>query len=354
MALTTLDPRPALIVVDLQKGIVNVPAVHPVAEIVERSARLADAFRQRGLPVVLVNVTGGAPGRTERSRPPATTRDSDCGSSSSTRLGARPGDHLVTKQRRSAFHDTGLDAYLRGLGVAQVVLAGISTTAGVDSAARSAFDYGYHVVLAIDAMTDTDADAHANSVARIFPKLGETATTAESSTCWRRPDDAARQAPQGPASRDAHSAWNRPNLQGPELLVVTSRHFDEGAEIPRDHVGRRVGGKNLSPGLTWSPPPAETAPAGARGRGPRRPPLKAGRALPGADRPASPRLAQPAASGSALQARARPRGADPAVDHRTRLQRPRTHQRPRTAPLHLPALRPLAPNDRHRRREATR
>ncbi len=60
-------------------------------------------------------------------------------------------------------------------------------------------------------------------------------------------------------ARDAHSAWNRPNLQGPELLVVTSRHFDEGAEIPRDHVGRRVGGKNLSPGLTWSPPPAETA-----------------------------------------------------------------------------------------------
>ena len=178
MELTTLDPRPALIVVDLQKGVVQVPAVHPVAEIVERSARLADAFRQRGLPVVLVNVTGGAPGRTERSRPPATTRSSDW-AELVDELGVRPGDHLVTKQRRSAFHDTGLDAYLRGLGVTQVVLAGISTTAGVESTARSAFDYGYHVVLAVDAMTDTDADAHANSVARIFPKLGETATTAE-------------------------------------------------------------------------------------------------------------------------------------------------------------------------------
>jgi hypothetical protein len=28
-------------------------------------------------------------------------------------------------------------------------------------------------------MTDTDPDAHANSVERIFPKLGETTTTAE-------------------------------------------------------------------------------------------------------------------------------------------------------------------------------
>jgi len=28
-------------------------------------------------------------------------------------------------------------------------------------------------------MTDTDPDAHANSIERIFPKLGETTTTAE-------------------------------------------------------------------------------------------------------------------------------------------------------------------------------
>jgi phosphatidylethanolamine-binding protein (PEBP) family uncharacterized protein len=59
-------------------------------------------------------------------------------------------------------------------------------------------------------------------------------------------------------SRDSHSAWNRPNLQGPELLTVTSRHFEEGGSIALEHVGKRVGGKNLSPHLTWSPPPPET------------------------------------------------------------------------------------------------
>jgi nicotinamidase-related amidase len=178
MALTTLDPKPALIVIDLQKGIVDAPTVHPPGAIVQRSARLAEVFRHRDLPVVLVNVTGGAPGRTERSRPPGTIGSSDW-SDLVDELGAQPSDHLVTKQRRSAFHDTGLDAHLRDLGVTQVVLTGISTTSGVESTARSAYDYGYHVVLATDAMTDPDANAHANSIERIFPRLGETATTAE-------------------------------------------------------------------------------------------------------------------------------------------------------------------------------
>ena len=178
MALTALDPKPALIVIDLQKGIVDAPTVHPTKEIVERAARLANAFRRHALPVVLVNVTGGAPGRTDRTRPPGTISSPDW-ADLVDELDVQPDDHLVTKQRRSAFHDTGLDAHLRGLGVTQVVLAGVSTTSGVESTARSAYDYGYHVVLAIDAMTDTDPDAHANSIERIFPKLGETTTTAE-------------------------------------------------------------------------------------------------------------------------------------------------------------------------------
>lgn len=59
-------------------------------------------------------------------------------------------------------------------------------------------------------------------------------------------------------SRDAHAAWNRPNLRGPEGLIVTSRHFAEGQPIPQDCAGRRVGGRNLSPHLGWSAPPPGT------------------------------------------------------------------------------------------------
>jgi nicotinamidase-related amidase len=65
MPLTKLDDISALIVIDLQKGIAGLPGVHPVGEIVDRSAQLARAFRKRALPVVLVNVSGAAPGRTD-------------------------------------------------------------------------------------------------------------------------------------------------------------------------------------------------------------------------------------------------------------------------------------------------
>jgi nicotinamidase-related amidase len=172
-----MEDRAALVVIDLQKGVVGRPTAHPVGEVVARAVELAEAFRRRGLPVVLVNVAGGAPGRTESgspvgSRPPDWTE-------LVPELGARPGDHRVTKRTWGAFHGTDLDAYLRSESVTQVVLAGIATSIGVESTARAAFEHGYDVVLATDAMTDLNADAHRNSVERIFPRLGETATTAE-------------------------------------------------------------------------------------------------------------------------------------------------------------------------------
>lgn len=50
---------------------------------------------------------------------------------------------------------------------------------GVETTARQAYELGLNVTLAVDAMTDTNADAHANSVTRVFPRLGETGTTRE-------------------------------------------------------------------------------------------------------------------------------------------------------------------------------
>ena len=55
----------------------------------------------------------------------------------------------------------------------------MATTAGVESTARYAHELGFNVALAIDAMTDMNADAHHNSITRIFPRLGETGTTLE-------------------------------------------------------------------------------------------------------------------------------------------------------------------------------
>jgi nicotinamidase-related amidase len=61
--------------------------------------------------------------------------------------------------------------------VTQVFMAGISTSAGVESTARSAYDSGYNVVFVTDAMTDRDADSHRHSTEKVFPRFGETTTT---------------------------------------------------------------------------------------------------------------------------------------------------------------------------------
>ncbi|MGF6892273.1 nicotinamidase-related amidase [Nocardia sp. GAS34] len=177
MPITTIDPRAALIVVDLQSAAVHMPTVHPFDSVLANAAKLADAFRAEQLPVVLVNVAGGAPGRTEQG-----FRAGDLPidwTDLLPELDQQPGDKTVTKYTWGAFHNTDLAEHLRELGVTQVVVCGISTAIGVESTARQAHEHGFHVALPIDAMTDLDAATHDNSIARIFPKLGETGTTDE-------------------------------------------------------------------------------------------------------------------------------------------------------------------------------
>lgn len=177
MTITPLDSKIALLVIDLQKGIVGMPAAHPIADVVNNAARLADAFRSHGLPVVLVNVDATAPGRAEQSR--RVTEFPAGWTELIPELNRQPSDHVVTKQTWGAFTNTGLEKYLRESGVTQVVVTGVATTAGVESTARHAHELGFNVVLAVDAMTDMNADAHHNSLTRIFPRMGETGTTQE-------------------------------------------------------------------------------------------------------------------------------------------------------------------------------
>jgi nicotinamidase-related amidase len=181
--LTKLDSAAALVVIDLQKGIASLPTVHPASEIIGRTAQLARTFRERGLPVVLVNVTGRAPGRTDAGAPkfsfPADW------SELVPELEQHPEDHVVSKQRWGAFIGTSLDEYLRQRGVTQVFLTGVATSAGVESTARSAYDHGYNVVLVVDAMTDRSEEGHRHCVEKIFPRLGETETT-ENVLTWLR------------------------------------------------------------------------------------------------------------------------------------------------------------------------
>lgn len=176
MPLSQLDANPALVVIDMQKGVIGLPTAHPAAEITANNAKLARAFRAQRLPVVLVSVAGRSPGRIEISHDVRLPPD---WAELVPELEAHPDDHHVTKLQWGAFHGTSLDHFLRRRGVTQVVLAGIATSIGVESTARTAHDHGYHVALVVDAMTDMDPIAHKHSIEKIFPRLGETTTTAE-------------------------------------------------------------------------------------------------------------------------------------------------------------------------------
>ncbi|MGF1432031.1 isochorismatase family protein [Kitasatospora sp. LaBMicrA B282] len=176
MTATTLDRTTALILIDLQKGIAAFAAEFGVDQVIANAERLAAAFRERGLPVVLVNVTGGAPGRTEQGARRTGDLPADW---AELVLPVEPGDITVTKQTWGAFHGTGLDEQLRKHGVTQVVIGGVATSIGVESTARAAHELGYHVTVATDVVTDMDPVSHEHSIKRIFPRLGETGSSAE-------------------------------------------------------------------------------------------------------------------------------------------------------------------------------
>ena len=175
MPLTTLDPKTALIVVDLQKGVINSPFIHRVSGVIERTRALLDAFRRHDLPVVLVNVAGGAPGRTEQPRRFSTLPEGF--SDLIPELDRQPCDIVVTKRTWGAFASTDLEARLKATGVTQVVVTGVATGTGVEATARQPYEQGFNVTLALDAMTDARPEAHEYSVAHVFPRLGETGST---------------------------------------------------------------------------------------------------------------------------------------------------------------------------------
>ena len=176
MPLTSIDPNTALIVIDLQKGIISGDFIHPIGDIIDRTRTLIEAFRAKDLPVVLVNVTGRALGRTEQGSR-SNLLFSEGWSDLVPELDQQPNDLAVTKRSWGAFATTDLEHRLRARGVTQVVVTGVATSGGVEATARQAYEQGFNVTLALDAMTDLREQAHVYCIRNVFPRLGETGTT---------------------------------------------------------------------------------------------------------------------------------------------------------------------------------
>lgn len=180
-----LDPKTtALVLIDLQKGILTMPVVpYPGKDVLEKGMMLADAARQAGAPVMLVHV-GFAPDFADA--PPSNV---DAPLSAAAPLPAdwsdfapglqAPSDITIFKRQWGAFTGTDLDLQLRRRGIRTIVLAGIATNFGVESTLRHAWELGYDVVVPEDACTSLNAELHSMAFSHVFPRLCKVTRTAE-------------------------------------------------------------------------------------------------------------------------------------------------------------------------------
>lgn len=175
--LTLAPSTTALVLIDLQNGILDLPlAPRSGADVLATARHLASRFRSVGAPVVIVNVAFSSHGEDMLKAPvdrpmqipeggfPAGWSDLAPGL-------VKPGDIRITKRHWGAFYGTELDLQLRRRGITTIVLAGIATNIGVESTARSAHEHGYAIVVAEDACTSRSAEMHGFAVASIFPLL---------------------------------------------------------------------------------------------------------------------------------------------------------------------------------------
>ena len=182
---TSIDKsKTALVVIDLQKGVVGrQTAPYATDIVVKNAAALADAFRKIGMPVFLVRVAFSADGK-DALRPavdmpwPAQTPPPGW-TDIVPEMGPKPGDFVITKHQWGAFYGTELDLEFRRRGVTTMVLCGIATNIGVESTARFAFEYGYNQIFAEDAMSALSLEEHTHTVAKIFPRIGLVRKTSE-------------------------------------------------------------------------------------------------------------------------------------------------------------------------------
>ena len=145
--MSTLENRPntALLVVDVQKGVVA--GNHDRDAVVANIGSLVEKARREQVPVVWVqhNDEGLARETDEWRIVPE--------------LDPSEAEPLVEKSYGDSFEDTSLEAVLSGLGVGRLVVVGAQTDACVRSTLHGAFVRGYDATLVSDAHTTEDQTA---------------------------------------------------------------------------------------------------------------------------------------------------------------------------------------------------
>lgn len=167
--------RSALVVVDMQNGFIHeqgscAKAGFPVAALagsVEPCRKAIGIARRAGVPVIFTRYTyrsdfrdGGFMLR-EKFPMLAEANALVAGSwdqSIVDELGVRPEDFIIDKNRPSSFHGTPLASYLKGLGVDEVVVCGVTTNCCVETTVRDAAQHDFRTFVLADAVAEWEED----------------------------------------------------------------------------------------------------------------------------------------------------------------------------------------------------
>jgi nicotinamidase-related amidase len=175
--------KTALIVIDLQNGIVN-RELSPFTgeQVVQNASKLINSFKEKGAFIVLVRVSSVdgkdmlKPNIDSKINPVQLQEGWDSLVPELTNI---KNTHIITKRQWGAFYGTDLDLQLRRRGIDTIVLCGISTGIGVDTTAREAYQHGYNQIFPEDAMTALMKEEHDYVCKYIFPRIGQVRTTEE-------------------------------------------------------------------------------------------------------------------------------------------------------------------------------
>jgi nicotinamidase-related amidase len=190
----------ALLIMDLQNGVVGRFSVPQIQPLLDATARTAEAARQAGVPVIYVRIAF-RPGGSEISRRNqifanlerrGSMGEDDHSTQIHPAVAPQPQDIIVTKRRVSAFTGSDLEVVLRSLEVQSLTLTGIATSGVVLSTLRQAADLDFGLTVLNDCCLDADEDIHRVLMEKVFPRQA----VVESSELWvQRTGSEAREGP---------------------------------------------------------------------------------------------------------------------------------------------------------------
>ena len=173
--------RAALLVVDVNRGFTDPasPLVCDLDGVVGAIARLLEAFRLAGFPVVFTTVAYDEAAKQAATvfidKVPALLT-LEAGSEwveIDPRIAPRADESVLVKLWASAFFGTPLQSILTSHGCDSVVVTGASTSGCVRATAVDALQHGYRVIVPREAVGDRNAAAHEANLYDIDTKYGD-------------------------------------------------------------------------------------------------------------------------------------------------------------------------------------